>query len=408
MKSMTTCLLALTLLAACGGDDTGDGGDGGDGDGGPVYAMMTQVYTVDDRIVYLSLTDTLDIATLELPLAEAREFASVANFAAIDGQLYVSSGEQPIITRFDISPSLEWREGPSVSFAAFPFSDNANFYYHYIVDADTAILPYDVNKRIVWSPREMAIVTDLDDSALALDDGGMLLEGGGNRSAVRFPDGRLLQPFFRHDADWLAYGADSYIAAYDAGFAETATFTVPCPGLEISTRDEAGVTYFSTNWYSPVRALYGDAPGPCVARVDAAGDLDEAWTTDLRDLTGGRHVVNFRYLRGGKAVGNVVYDEELEADFTGPYDATVEDQLWAGNHVRPWLFDLDAGTAVPITGLDVPGTPALQNAVIDGRMFLFAVFPDYDRTRIFEVTDDAVAHPMFDVAGDVFKWERLR
>src|SRR5687767_11399893 len=90
-----------------GGDGASDGpaGAGGAGLGGeggissnfarPLYAMMIQVYDTEDRTVYAHLTDSLDLG--EIDLAEAREFASVANFVPYDGRLLVSSGLAPTI-----------------------------------------------------------------------------------------------------------------------------------------------------------------------------------------------------------------------------------------------------------------------------------------------------------------------
>jgi len=107
------------LALGCGEDGaTRSPADGGTD--GPLYAMMIQVYDPDDRTVYVSLSDTLDIDSV--PLSEAREFPGVANLAAIGGRLLISSGSKPEITEFDITPSHDWIEGRTVSFASYPLS----------------------------------------------------------------------------------------------------------------------------------------------------------------------------------------------------------------------------------------------------------------------------------------------
>jgi hypothetical protein len=396
-------ILAM-LLVACGGGDSNSGDDTPEG---PVYVMMTQVYTVDDRTVYFSTSDTLDVASVSF--ADAHESPSVANFSAIGGKLFISSGEEPKITRYDVRGDRTLLETGQISFAAYPFEDNANFFYHYIVDENLAYLPYSVTKRIAWSPKDLAILSDETQSSLALMDGAMMLEGGGNRSGVKYPDKRVVQPFFFHDENWTEYGTTSKIASYDiASHDEARVQNAPCPGLSITTRDEAGNTYVSSNNYSPVKKLFNAGPTPCIVKLGPNGDLDAAWTTDLTALTGGRYTMNFRYLANGKAVANVLDAEKLGADFTGPYDPAVEDLVWEDGNFRLWMFDMVANTAKPIEGIDLPVSGGGQTAVIDGRMFLFVVFEDYGKTRVYELSPSGVATAKFDVAGDVFKWERLR
>lgn len=397
-------LFTSLLLGACG-DDGGSGP--GPGDEGPVYVMMTQVYTVDDRTVYFSLTDSLDVDGVSF--ADAHESPSVANFSAIGGKLYISSGEQPKITQYEVAADHSLEETGQISFAAFPFEDNANFFYHYIVDENLAYLPYDVTKRIAWSPKDMAILSDETRSEMSLVDGAMMLEGGGNRSGVKYPSGQVVQPFFFHDENWLDYGASSRIVTYDKTTHDEARVqTSACLGLSITTRDEAGNTYVSSNNYSPVKKLFAAGPAPCVERLAPDGTLDAAWTNDFSALTGGRYSMNFRYLANGLAVANVLDAETLDADFTGPYDAMVEDQIYEDGKFRLWMFDLEANTAKPIEGIDLPAAAGGQTAVIDGRMFLFVTFDEYGQTRIYELSETGVATKKLDVAGDVFKWERLR
>lgn len=162
--------LVLLAAAACTPDTPPEGVGGEEG---PVYVMMTQVYSVDDGTVYLALTDSLDVD--EISLDEARELGGVANFAGVGGRLLVSDGEQPVITAHDITADLQWEEREAVSFANYPLYDNANFYYHFLVDEHTAYLPFETTRRILWDPTDMVIVGTREDSALALEKGGLTL-----------------------------------------------------------------------------------------------------------------------------------------------------------------------------------------------------------------------------------------
>ena len=402
----TTAGLAVALvqlLAGCGGDGPAQA-PGHDGGEGPLYAMMVQVYSTDDRTVYVSLSDTLDVNSV--PLAEAREFPGVANLGAIGGRLLISSGAVPEITEFRITSRHEWVEERTVSFASYPLSDNANFYYQFIVDDEHALLPFDGTKRILWNPAEMVIDRLIEDTMLSPSEPGLTLEAGGNRNGVQYP-ASVMQTYFYHDEDWYDYGSKSHIVVYDAStFAERRILDVPCPGLTIATRDEAGNTYFS-NFGLPTRSITGDAPATCLAKVDPEQSAVE--TFDLREWTDGRWVSNFRYVGRGKAFANVLHHEALGV--TVPSESTMEqlDSLWkSGPHWKLWLFDVAQETGAPVSGIDVAIADGAQTAVLDNRSFVFLPYDDWGRTRAYELMSDGTAAERFDTAGDVFKWVRVR
>lgn len=424
-------LMSATMLAATGCDDdqpdpvalatvdagTVDAGpvdaanvDGGSADAAaapPLYAMMTQVYRTDDRSVFVSLSNTLDIKQVSLP--EAREFNGVANLAAIGGRLLISDGEQPRITAYDITPDLKWQERQSVSFVNFPLSDNANFYYQFILNDHTAYLPYDATKRIIWDPSDLSIRGVMDDSSLALEKDGLMLEAGGNRNSVRY-NGPVLQAFFYHDKDWFHHGSSSHVVAYDPiTHKETKVIDVPCAGVSIATQDEKGNTYFSTWGYLPTLVLYRQGPAPCVARIKPDLTVDTAWTTDFTAQTGGRYINNFRYVGKGKAIANVLHHELLGADFTGAYQPAIGDKIGeTGPHWRFWIFDIDLGTAKPVEGINVAIGSGAQFAVLDGRTFVFLPFDNWARTKVYELDANGAATERFETTGDIFKWIRVR
>jgi hypothetical protein len=374
---------------------------------GPVYALMTQVYGVEDRTVYVSMSNTLDRDAVSL--SDAREFPGVANLAAVGGRLLISSGLEPVITEYSIADDLSWTEGRSVSFAQYPLSDNANFYYQFILDENTAYLPFDAFKRVIWDPTAMEIRAEMADTSLTPERDGLLIEAGGNRNAVEY-DGAVLQAFFYHDEDWFRFGDGSLVAIYDpTTHTEREIIDLPCPGVSIATRDEDGYTYFGPWDFLGTLALYGEGPAPCVARLTPDLTLDAAWTTDFGDLTLGRYINNFRYVGGGKAIANVLHHELVDADFSTAYDADVATAISAsGPHWRLWSFDVRQGTAAPIDGIDVDISSGAQFAVLDGRTFIFLPFDDWARTMVYELDPDGRARRHFEVVGDVFKWIRVR
>lgn len=433
MQKSTLALLASTLatLPACPADDdpsattdadsTGDDAtadptadtSAGDTESSTaeIYAMMTQVYSVDDRTVYLILTNGLDFANLSVD--NGREFPGVANMAAINDKLLVSSGQEPSITEFDISDDLQWTEERTLSFANYPLDDNANFYYQFLVDSDTIYLPFDKTSRIIWNPADFTITGTAEDTNLVLEKDGLMLDPSGNRNAVRF-DGHVFQAFFYHDTDWFLHGTDSAIAVYDPETnAEIQVIDAECPGLSIATQDEDGNVYFSAWSYSGLLALYGDAAAPCAVRVRPDLTIDDSFTTDFTDWTDGRYVANFRYIGGGKAIGNVLMHEELEAigaDFAGDYQPDIGDVLWtSGPHWKLWVFDVEAKTAQPLANVGVEVASIAQFSTFDDRTFVFLPYDDAASSKIYEVDlEAATATEQADVTGDVYAWIRVR
>jgi len=371
-----------------------------------LYAMMVQVIAPDgeDRSVYAVLSNTLDIS--EVSLSGAREFRGVANFVALGGRLLVSDGEQPRIDSFQITPELAWEQGPSVSFSNYPLAgDGANLFSQWFVDDQTAYLPFEVSKRILWNPTDMTITGVRETSNLELTREAFTLENGGNRASLRYP-GAVMQAYFYHDEDWFEFAPTSPIAVYDpVSHEEARIIEAPCPGLAVATRDEAGNTYFSSWDYSPGQALYGLAPAPCVAKVGPDLELDAAWTTDFTDLTDGRYSINFRYVGAGKGLAQVLHQENIDLDFTAEYDPLVEDEIWGGAHWRPWLLDLEARTGAPLEGIE-PESTGYQQITVDGRNFLFVTYAS--GTIAYELGADGGVSKRFRSPGEVFKWIRVR
>lgn len=374
---------------------------------GSVYALMINVYGVDEsRTVYIYLSDTLDITPT---LDQALEVPGVGNFAAIGGRLFISSGDAPVITEYEISPDLAFQKRRSVSFAAYPLDDNANFFYQFIVDERTAILPFDGASRIVWNPTDMLIDRVLEDSTLVMNRDGLDLLLGGNRGNASFQDGDVMQAFWYNDEDWSNFGSSSHIAVYDAEtLAEKRIIDVACPGLSISTRVEDGSTYFSA-FDMTVGSMQGAAVAPCIAKVAPDRTLEATW--DLREWTGGHFAANFRYIGGGKAIANVFMHEELGVADVADLDPTaLYDALWdEGPYWQLWLFDVESRTGQPVAGIDpnlaIDGWSSFS--VVDDRTFLHLGYEG--RSKVYEIDrTTSTAREHFDVTGEVGGWVRVR
>jgi hypothetical protein len=166
-----------------------------------------------------------------------------------------------------------------------------------------------------------------------------------------------------------------------------------------------------SSWgYYPTLALYGDGPEPCVVRVGTDLIVDEAFTTDFTDITGGRFTNNFRYIGGGKGIANVLHHELIAgADFAGAYQAEVADAInGSGPHWKLWLLDVENDTGTPVEGITVDVSGGAQFAVLDGRTFVFLPYADWGRSKVYEIGADGIAIERWDTPGDIFKWIRVR
>jgi hypothetical protein len=375
---------------------------------GPVYALHVIVFDPDfNATSYVLLSDTLDLENVSL--RAAREFPGWATIAAVNGEVLIANEGDPRVTRYTVDGDLGWHEGEVISFANLGLVD-AGFGRQWLLNGRAAYAELEVTRRVVWDPAELAIQGVREASVLPLQrENGFEIEPGLNRQP-RLRRGPVLRPFYYADkSEWLDYAPSSQIAVYDPEtHEERAIIDAPCPGLHVQSQDELGNTYFSLWDALPKLALYGQGPAPCVARVTLEGVLDTAWRPNLLGWTGGRHTLVFRYARDGKALGNVLHHEELGANFEGPYDPEVGAEMDIGEHYRVWLFDLEAQSAVPVSGMESTAW-GFHASDMDDRSFVFLPHDDYDRTSVYEVdVATATATKRFDTTGWVYDWVRVR
>ncbi len=132
-------------------------------------------------------------------------------------------------------------------------------------------------------------------------------------------------------------------------------------------------------------------------------------------MTGGRFVVNFRYLGGGKAVGAVLHAEEYGEGFDFKNLVQNVDAFWetALRFHRLWMFDLEAGTAAPVRGIDAFTfiSPGFFHTTLDGRTFVFlqdGMSADYARTIVYEFDKAGNATRHSEVTGNLIQWLKVR
>lgn len=413
LRPIFVSFLAASTAAGCaGGSGDASAGPGGDM-GAPVYAMVTHVWSDDGPTGYVALMNSLD--PMEVSLETAREFPGYTSAGVASGQLLVSpSAEDLTIERYRITDHLDWEETGALSFVN-EGAEAVGFYRQYLSRDHEAYVDVDVTGRVIWDPVAFEVHGLGPNTDLPLQQDGLDLFANFNRTYFVF-DGEPLRPFSYHDQDWFRWSADTRIAVYDPRTHETRDILrAPCPGLDTITRDEDGNTYLGTWEYSALEPLMRTGAAPCVVRLTPQNTLDEAWNPDLTDLTGGRHVVNFRYVGGGKAVAAVLHAEEYGDGYDFTRLAEQVDDFWevAAHFHRLWLFDLEARTAAPVEGIeDFDFTnPGFFHAVVDGRVFLFlsdGSSNNYSTTGVYELEPSGRVTRRFEAPGGVIQWMRVR
>lgn len=421
--------------------DGGEHGDGATADGGegePIYLITVGVPgTGEDDLgsLYGLLRNEIDFDVTREDFADekAKEFEAYTGMAVIDGEVVIGESTRPYAKKFQVSDDFEWTQvGTQLDFTDYVVDavDGLNFYYQAIRGTDM-LLFYGADRswRKHWNAADWKLedeYTDSDDLPLGGD--GWTLGSTGNRTGLRDWQGAILQTFVMRDEDWNT-GPESWIAVYDEDtFEQTSVIEVPCPGLEQQTMAENGDVYVSTSFHSPLFQLYGLHAPSCIVRMKKDGTKDEAWgDKTIADLTtGGFDGVNFRYLKDGIGVANVLHHDRIEgADFeAGAIEEAVAvkvDGTWIGDEYVPqdatlWeleLIDLDAGTSRPVTGWQDDHDPGSYSTfvTVEDRIFITYQLDPYGSwgEAVYELdVEDAKVELVGTLVGALWGIERVR
>jgi hypothetical protein len=370
--------------AGAGEGSAGEGGSGGSGGtGGSASKDGVYAYVRGNFVNLAKTTDLLDDAA-ELDPAKAREFENEPFFvggAAVDQTEFE-------LRQYKVGDDLTWGDGPKLNFSQYPFGeDGVSWFFSWQVDEHHMYFNYDLTSRVVWDPTDFKILTSVEDSEIPLKLDDLTIEPAGNRSALKA--GMQQVPYFWKDEAWWKFADKSVIALYDREtHEESKLIEVGCPGLAVGTRDEDGNTYWGTWDYKGIAHLYGQGAKPCIARITPEGELDEDFTTDLLDLTGGKYGKNFTYVRDGWGLYMVFDHEKTGLDFTKEPDANggVEknpfDRWWDATFWTVYKVDLKNKKAEVFEPLK--DTMVLEYVVerVDDRVFIGVGYAEtWDSTK---------------------------
>ncbi|MFP2903882.1 MxcI [Pyxidicoccus sp. 3LFB2] len=402
LRRFTTAstLVLAAVLTGCGDDNDKKPPEPGPQDK-PVYSLATSVFSQAGSATYVSVFDSLDVTGLDLE--KAREHSGFATIGAVDGMLFVGSGEAPELTRYNVADDGSLTEAGKLSFANYGLA-SAPLYLNHFVDSSSAYMVLEESRRIVWNPSTMQISGPAEAPGLEREREGLVVKSSYDRAMVA-QGGYSFQPFYWTDGAYYDFLPTSQIAVYShADDRLVKLLDAPCPGLDVATQDEDGNIYFS-NWVFSAAApvLEDDAPETCVVRIKAGEQaIDAAWTRSLAAMVGGRQTAAFRYLANGVGVVAVFHEENVTIN-----DQTEPTVITGGNHWKLWRVNLSSGTAAPVEGLDfiAGGYYAFR---IEGRTFLLLPTSDYAKTAVWELGVDGAAVKRFETLGWAYQFVKVR
>lgn len=399
-------LLALFGAAACGDDETPIDGDEDGGveepSGGPLYAVMYEVYDDEGSNSYLSILDTLDVD--ELVPDQDREFAGGRAFlATYDGAIFIGSPSEPRVTRYTVADDGELTEEGAISFANYGVTTGSLDAWNvtFIDEHKAYLLNFEEGNTLIWDPTDMVILGEIAAPDELFHEDGLSLEG----TPGLLRGNRLYRSFNWADYESYGYSTEALLAVYDTDKDELLEL-IPrtrCPALGgLAHEDEQGNFYFG-NWIWPVAGtLLYDAPENCVLRIDADGeDFNPDWSLDYGELFDGRQGAQFAYTADGQALVAVFNHEETSFDDeTDPWEYAGR-PLW---HI--WNVDLETNQVTPIEDIP-PSAGAFTPVRLDGRQFLMVPGEGWAATELWEVTGTAAEHKLH-IPGWSYQFVKIR
>jgi hypothetical protein len=257
---------------------------------------------------------------------------------------------------------------------------------------------------VVWNPRSMEIVGEVDQAGHDLIREGMEL----NSSGVVIQGDRLFQFVFWNNWEEFTFSDEQYLLVYDTKRDQLIDM-IPesrCPALSNRVeRDEDGSLYFSNWTWNVGSTLVNDGPKSCALRIRAGQQaFDPDWVLPFADLTDGREGAVLGYLRDGQAVFSVFHDERAEIGAE-----TVPTELVSELDWQLWTLNLESREATPLEGLgDLTwNAGAVSTYRVDEHAFILVPGDDWSVTNVYEI-EDGRAHKKFEASGWSYQFFKLR
>lgn len=387
--------------SADAGATDGDAGSKPGSSDAALYALTTQVIGQEatDSNSYIVLTSRLD---RELSLDDALEVSGRALGVGPEegGAVFVTGGEAPTVTRYDLNDADELVKRESLSFQGkgvaqigeyggqFVFVDDDKGYFF---DGSTA-------QVVVWNPQDMRVTGNIELTDLVVEKS--LLTFG----AVPLKLENQVLVF----AGWREGPAVPSLAAVvmvdSAKDRAEVAVDDRCGYVRDGVLADDGWVYLATEAYGAAVHRLNDhnAQAPCLLRFDPeAGEFDADFHVDLTKLA------------EGAAVGSLFGGEEGSAFITVLDES--EFKITEETHPRV-LASAPAWRFAKLQLSDEPQLKELKAAPGPGSLIPFAFadgmylasFEGRDSTQFVRLTSDGPSEPIGHVPGLVFSAVKLR
>lgn len=370
-----------------------------------LYAVYTQIRTVEGRTNYLSLTETL-AAPAELDVSSALEVPGFSRFFAPDGGGFfaIGSGEDMSITRYDVTADRKFHESGRVSFAGVGVT-----WMHYRAIFFSPTRAYYVDNTrgqiVIWNPEEMTISGSFD---LPLE----VAEGYGGFETFmpfyRFPvvDDRLFIPVSWTDRQGGSARNVTGLVVVDTANDTVLSYTETdrCPAATEIAFDDNGDVYFGTDFYYAMYdiAVRGVSRPGCVLRIVAGEQaFDDDYLLRLADVTGGRATLSLTDgARPGTAYISVL--DEAQMPWETFAAEPLFDEVW-----QWWTLDLHTGQASHDPGMPISG-PGVSSHPLGPDRYVVRSLDDQSRSQLYRLSADGHHEAGFLAPGLVTGLARVR
>jgi hypothetical protein len=395
-----SCALTLALLvAAC------EGGGGRDGEArgaarseDSAYVVATAVSSSESANTYVKVLPSIEHAQLELD--DAHEFAGWSDMAVLGRWVFVSSGEEPVITRFAVNDDGSLEEDGELSFSNF--TDDANFYSQRVISAEKAYLTGE-DKYVVWNPTTLEITGEIPLPVFEPVDAIMPSFAGDRGMVVR--GDRLFHAVNWLDTENYRMAPTSRIVVVDLERDEVIdTLEVDCPDLDVGDLDEKGNIYFTSWVYAPAATVLSGDSNACLVRIRAGSEsIDPDWTISFQDITGGHEAATVAYLGRGKLLTSVFYEDNQEFD---PNRDEMFDWIF-GNNWKMHTIDIETKTLGDVDGIGWNGGGYYPTR-FDDLTRVLVPSDSYTTTAMYAISDDGSVTPELEMSGWSTRLFKLR
>jgi hypothetical protein len=349
----------------------------------PLYAIASTSFGPEGETSYVALVPSLSASTS----IDYDRVLQVAGGASVFGQsggrfFGLGKGEEPTITRFDVSADGVPVEAGTLSLLAYGIANTWIDPGLVPILSETKAYVIDSSQMqvIVWSPSTMTVTGSFPLEGVSLPDHETLFEPD-----PTLRDGQLLIGALHNRGDVTATVSTLVVLDVESDRLVRVARDERCGGLWDSVLDSRGDVYLATGvWDAAQNRTLGDAISgtPCLVRVKAGQtEFDPEYFVEMSTFAAGR--------TAGALVGGArdqAFIKVLDEAGLGEIGAESFDDVWSGAHWQWWRIQLGSSAAAEATGSMPPSAAASGMLSVDGTAFVRNAAADFSETTLLDMS----------------------